>query len=161
MGESISAFAKAFAPFGGAAASGLQHLATARELSAAAEEARFVERSAREEAEFARVAGGLEEMRIRRRNRRALATNRLRMAKSGIRADVGSPLLFHAQNAAELERDALNARLRSSLIRREALSRASTARDRRSNLERQGRLNRASAVLGATTGLARGFAGVK
>lgn len=130
---------------------GLESYASEREFQVAANNARFAQAAAEQEAEFARAAGSIKEQRVRRKNRRARAANRLRVAKSGVRADIGSPLEFAARNAAEFEREALAVRTSADLAVRSARNRATQARDRKRSLLSQQRLNRASQALGGFT----------
>lgn len=58
----------------------------------------------------AEQAGNAESSRVRRLNRRTLSTQRVQFAKAGVRME-GTPLEFLAQNAAELELNALQARI--------------------------------------------------
>ena len=70
----------------------------------------------------AEQAGSAEESRQRRMNRRTLSTQRVQFAKAGVRME-GTPLEFLAQNAAEFELNALQARIQgqnTALLERKA-----------------------------------------
>jgi hypothetical protein len=62
-------------------------------------------------AQLARQEGYAEETRRRREMRRELSSEAVAYAKAGVSTTEGSPLELLAQNAQELERDALDARL--------------------------------------------------
>lgn len=100
-------------------------------------------------AEYNRVLslqqGRAEAARIRRAARRELSSQRVAFAKAGVRIE-GSPLELLAQNAAELEADALNAEIG-------ARNTAEIERRRARNLRRAGRRRAASALIGGVTRL--------
>lgn len=54
--------------------------------------------------------GRQEERVIRKKGRRLLSSQAVKFAKAGVRSDTGTPLELLAQNAAAIEREALNAR---------------------------------------------------
>jgi hypothetical protein len=66
--------------------------------------------AARHNAALAREQGAAEATRIRRAGRRELARQRLRVGASGVRLE-GSPLELLAQNAFEIEREAVAAEI--------------------------------------------------
>lgn len=66
--------------------------------------------AARYNAGLARAEGSAEAARIRRAGRRELGRQRTLLGASGVRAE-GSPLELLAQNAFEIERDAVNAEI--------------------------------------------------
>jgi hypothetical protein len=93
--------------------------------------------------------GQREGARRRRLARRELSSQRVAFAKAGVRME-GSPLALLAQNAAELEMDALNVEL-------DARRTANLERRRAKSIKDVSRTARGAALLsGATTGAFRG-----
>ncbi len=76
----------------------------------------------------AEQAGAAEEGRVRRLNKRTLSTQRVQFAKAGVRME-GTPLEFLAQNAAELELNAMQARIAGANTSRLERERADVALD--------------------------------
>lgn len=94
----------------------------------------------------AEQAGNAESSRVRRLNRRILSTQRVQFAKAGVRLE-GTPLEFLAQNAAELELNALQAKIagaNTARLNREAADVALEA----------GRLSAGAALLQGLSGAA-------
>lgn len=77
---------------------------------AARDQAQAISDAAEFNALRAEQQGLAEEARLRRLGRRRLSTRRVGIAKAGVQLE-GSPLAVLAQDAAELELDALNARI--------------------------------------------------
>lgn len=90
-----------------------------------------------------------EEGRLRRIGRRKLSTQRVKFAKAGVQLE-GTPLEFLAQNAAELELDALNARIAGQNTARLERDRAEVALD-------VGRLGAGAALISGLSGGAGTF----
>lgn len=99
----------------------LQGKAARDQADAIAEAAEFNALQAEQE-------GLVEEGRLRRLARRKLSTQRVLFAKAGVTLE-GSPLFFLAQNAAELELDAANARISARNSARLDRERAEVALD--------------------------------
>ncbi len=93
---------------------------------AAREQGEAVARAARWNAQLAENEAKAEEARRRRVSRRLLATQRARIAASGVQIE-GSPLELLASNAAELEIEALTARYRGQTTADLERARARTA----------------------------------
>ena len=92
----------------------------------------------------AEQAGAAEESRVRRLNRRTLSSQRVQFAKAGVRLE-GTPLEFLAQNAAELELNALQARIAGANTARLERERAEVALD-------AGRVSAGAALLEGISG---------
>lgn len=90
-------------------------------------------------AKQSREQGAAEAARIRRAGRRELARQRLRVGASGVRLE-GSPLELIAANAAEVEREAMNAQIAGA-------NNAALDEARGKNAKRAGRVGAASALL--------------
>lgn len=81
------------------------------QAKAALDEGDAAYRAGMENARLSLDEGYAEETRRRREARREMGRERLVFAKAGLRAEEGSPLDLLASNAAEFEREALDARL--------------------------------------------------
>ena len=107
------------------------------------EQASSIEEAARFNQAAALQRGRAEEARIRRAGRRRLSSQRVAVAKQGVGL-IGSPLDRLAQNAAELELDALNAGI-------EARNTAFLERQRAKSAKKIGRNRAGAALLSGTT----------
>ena len=109
----------------------------------AQEQAGSIEDAARFNAAAALQRGRAEESRIRRASRRKVSSQRVAFAKAGVEL-VGSPLERLAENAAELELDAVNAGI-------EARNTAFLERQRGKSAKKIGRNRAGAALLSGTT----------
>lgn len=91
-------------------------------------------------AQIAQAEGDAEASRIRRAGRRELSRQRTILGASDVRAE-GSPLEVLAQNAYEIERDAVNAQIAGR-------NTANLDRAQAASAKRAGRISSASALLG-------------
>ncbi len=91
--------------------------------------------------------GQREGARRRRQARRELSSQDVACAKSGVRCDRDTPLLLRMNNAAELERDAVNAEIQARQTANLELTRAS-------NVRKIGDFRAGAALLSGFTGAA-------
>ena len=111
-----------------AAVAGLKIGGGVLQAKAARDQADAIAEAAEFNALQAEQQGLAEEGRLRRLARRKISTQRVLFAKAGVTLE-GSPLFFLAQNAAELELDAANARINARNSARLDRERAEVALD--------------------------------
>lgn len=113
----------------------------------ARENAKAIERAAEFNALLATREASVEAARLRRRNRQLISSQRVAFAKGGIEVS-GTALQFLADNAGELERDALN-------VEQFGRTTASLERARGRNARIEGRRRAFASLIGGATQASR------